>query len=865
MEDRDDDHTVKTQDPDPSISQTEAKDPTNDSNASSLPNLEGEVRALTAWIQSVDQGRGADGFLSRTIENPDDLCDGVAFFEILSTIDSSYFRNPHGGEVKDNWILKTATLKRLFKLVTQYYIEILHQSPSALDIPDLDALARDGSKQDLYKLGSLVIGIAVRSEQANEHISAIQSLSIEDQQQLMYTIEQVMGALQPIENDTEDEGENDDDQSNNHKLINPEQYDQSGTGNDVKSVSAKNTSIEMERMYEVLLEENRSLKHSLEDAQAEKEEAVKEHTRFREEVERDRNVQADVLMRQEIERLKASLRRSEDNLAEAESEVERLNSSVLELSKKSEELQRKTEENARMKDQLEELRHASDKLQRTENVMEKFKKKLEEASEVKRQLKTLETQNAELVDRNAALEDEYKRVAHFKPLMDSYKEKIADLETKASNLQRDLNSARYDSEQVSVKLRATEEARTKEKEELDLYQERIQELELGGPIAKQRPGAGGLNGSDGMTSSTDIGSDEDLDENLEDALSGTTMAGLKIQVRKLARELKVAQANKADASRLLVVENLLEDANKMKERYERDYLKEYQKSMKIQKQMESIQEGKSDLGDGAEANLALRMRLNETVEDLEKTRKTLNDLEVEPEQIQKELTIAKSDLTLIGKDKLEMIEEVRAQVNVEKAELERTMKQLQEDKASKEEQLRMQLSQINTLLMEKVDLQNDSIEQRDGALQRELEMSDLRSNAQGKADKDLMIKNEEQIKTLQEKLQKARTFIRQQDKMIKDAANAKAKGQTAPEDLIKRAKAFEQENRVLRQELALMSSAYYDTKQREIRNAINSSGALSNSSRTQTKASIDVNALRPKSWLVQQRSQLAGGINLSRR
>jgi len=177
----------------------------------------------------------------------------------------------------------------------------------------------------------------------------------------------------------------------------------------------------------------------------------------------------------------------------------------------------------------------------------------------------------------------------------------------------------------------------------------------------------------------------------------------------------------------------------------------------------------------------------------------------------------------------------------------------------------MQLSQINTLLMEKVDLQNDSIEQRDGALQRELEMGDLRLNAQGKADKELMAKSEEQIKTLQEKLQKARTFIRQQDKMIKDAANAKAKGQIAPEELVRRAKSLEQENKVLRHEQRLISSVYYDLKQREVRNAINSSGALSSSSRAQTKAAIDVNGLRPKSWLMQQRTQLAGGINLARR
>ena len=44
----------------------------------------------------------------------------------------------------------------------------------------------------------------------------------------------------------------------------------------------------------------------------------------------------------------------------------------------------------------------------------------------------LEKQNADLVDKNAALEEEYRKVAAFRPLMDSYKTQIADLETKAS-------------------------------------------------------------------------------------------------------------------------------------------------------------------------------------------------------------------------------------------------------------------------------------------------------------------------------------------------------------------------------------------------------------------------------------------------
>lgn len=467
-----------------------------------------------------------------------------------------------------------------------------------------------------------MIGIAVRSDRANEHITAIQTLPLEDQQQLMFAIEQVMESLQGIEED---------------KDVNEA----------VKVDDAQaREEVRLEKLYLELMESHKSLQSSLDDTLAEKDDFTKELNRYKEEVERDRNLQADVLLRQEIERLKEQLRKSEDNLAETEVEVERLTKVTSELTKKTEDLQKKADEGVKLKDQMEEYRHASDRLQKSENVIEKYKKKLEEGADVRRQLKIVEGQYAELVDRNAAVEDEYKRVAAFKPLMESYKNQISELESKASDLQRDLNAAQFEKDEVTTKLRATEEARIKEKEELDLYQERLQELEFRNGIAKRQKGTRGeVNGVEGLAANNDLSSDDDetVDENIDDALNGITMTGLKIQVRKLARELKAAKANKADASRLLVAENLLEDSNKMKARYEKDYLGEYQKNLILERKLEEILAGKADIGDGAEANYALRLRLNETVDELDLVKKKLTEVEVEYEQTTRALNLAKSD------------------------------------------------------------------------------------------------------------------------------------------------------------------------------------------------------------------------------
>ena len=66
---------------------------------------------------------------------------------------------------------------------------------------------------------------------------------------------------------------------------------------------------------------------------------------------------------------------------------------------------------------------------------------------------------------------------------------------------------------------------------------------------------------------------------------------------KLQRELEAVKKNEADASRVLVLENLLEDANRMKARYEADYLAAHREKLVLQANLEEIRSGKS-MGDG---------------------------------------------------------------------------------------------------------------------------------------------------------------------------------------------------------------------------------------------------------------------------
>jgi len=200
------------------------------------------------------------------------------------------------------------------------------------------------------------------------------------------------------------------------------------------------------------------------------------------------------------------------------------------------------------------------------------------------------------------LEEEYRKVAAFKPLMESYKNQIAELENKGSARAKELDKLKYELEQTRTKLKITTEERTKDSETLELYQERVRELELTstrpvGETARTNRGT-----ARDLTEAELLGGEEDdetegLGGELDDAIAGTTMTDLKLQVRKLKRELEAVRKNEADASRLLVLENLLEDANRMKARYEADYLAAHREKLVLQSNLEEIRSGKS-YGDG---------------------------------------------------------------------------------------------------------------------------------------------------------------------------------------------------------------------------------------------------------------------------
>jgi protein HOOK3 len=108
--------------------------------------------------------------------------------------DSEYFR-PTSDTPSDSWELRFTSLKRLYRLMTQYLSDALGQPTSGFDVPALQEMARDGDLDATLLMCRLAVTIAVRCENNAEVIQKIQDLPTGDQGALMEAMQKVSYGL----------------------------------------------------------------------------------------------------------------------------------------------------------------------------------------------------------------------------------------------------------------------------------------------------------------------------------------------------------------------------------------------------------------------------------------------------------------------------------------------------------------------------------------------------------------------------------------------------------------------------------------------------------------------------------------------
>ncbi|KAJ1954469.1 hypothetical protein IWQ62_005751, partial [Dispira parvispora] len=436
---------------------------------------------------------------------------------------------------------------------------------------------------------------------------------------------------------------------------------------------------------------------------------------------------ADFLLRTEIDQLKLELEKLEARCHTAEQVATEQNTTIAELNRRLEESSRATEEVSRLRDQVQEYKHAADKLQKTEHIIEKYKKKLEESGDLRRQLKSLEEQNRHLGEVNQSIEEEYRKVSQFKPLMDSYKDQVATLESKCNLMMVKNSEYEHELKESRDRLAQMELERQKDQEQLSSLEDNLRELELtGASMVEPTPL------SPGPTA-----------KSLNDALGEPSMFELKAKVARLENQLRQThkgQHGDDDVAhpKVLLLENLLEDTKRSKAKYEREYLESHQRNLRLEAELQQLR-NQATSGDSAtgtslsESDVAmqLRTRLNESDDEISRLRAKLAEQEVELQRVTQELTVAKSDLSMVSKDKLEALDTLKLQTGADLECLRKETKLLETCYNELEAGNKEKDQQINQLLREKDQLQQDYIHHKDLLLEKERANSELRETLLG--------------------------------------------------------------------------------------------------------------------------------------
>ncbi|KIR99636.1 hypothetical protein L804_03268 [Cryptococcus deuterogattii 2001/935-1] len=655
-----------------------------------------EKDALVAYVNSFK--------LSKPVTDFAQLADGKALMERLDTFQecARQRRNLPSLLIRElgtsNEFLVRQHRKRLYRLLLSFPLPAPHPSSlslSNLSDPPFSTIAKTPTMkegvQGLLQICRFCLAASVWAPGNEKVIMRIQKLKEEHMAELMKSIEAITATL-PAEHQRQDSGTS---------SLRPSPD---------LSYSPPPSGLREER--DKLLQENDDLRTKCErmmeqvaDLTSKLEEAKEEHENALERLSRGETPGAGLRSSQaagasEVERLRADLLKAEETLAKAEEDLEKQTTSVSELTKQAPTYCRKITEKRKCN-----------------------RKVPEEARGERQSPKGITQENASLVNTNSSLEADLKKAAAVKSLLDNYKSQIDSLEKQTANQATEITELNHQLEVTQHQLESLQSTYEQNQEELQLSQEKLREIELTGVIP---PNGEGLKRSAfGLEAPGDISLGDELGEFSDDG-SRETKTDLRLKIKSLQRELSDLQSSAPESHRLIMLETLLADANKSKDRYQADYLKAHKESLRLSAALETIREGRG--GDISQTSAALKQRLDEVLEERDALLKERQELEVAKEEAEKALAVAKVDLSLVGKDQRDIIASLREGIEKDASNLEKEVTELKEQIEALREKDRQNLEEIKILLKDKVNLQTVSIDQSEKALEKEKEFGELKAS-----------------------------------------------------------------------------------------------------------------------------------------
>mmetsp|Transcript_18158 Transcript_18158/g.27251 ORF Transcript_18158/g.27251 Transcript_18158/m.27251 type:complete len:683 (+) Transcript_18158:74-2122(+) len=388
--------------------------------------------SIVAWVNAFE--------LKSSVKSVEELRDGIALFQILSTVQEQHFPPNAVEECGNDTKKQEENLERLSACLELFFEDVTGNAQN-VDV-DLEKVIKS-DKKEICKLAEYVILASIQSEKKEEVVNKIMSLEEDNQQKMMHIVEDMLQRMQdgpkPPSTPTKSKSESMDDQ-----LQTPATHDRHRSISDVllstaKSIASRDDTrlIEenerlqsqvrtLESKNKILLEnvgEYKETIQSLEERLARKIEkggSTGESTRLNE-------------MKKEISKLRAikkdltsQLSQHKEQLMDYKEKYEKLESTakpqILTMRKRITKLQ----------DELDLANSKAEEHAMVSNQLSRYKARLGQMAEIKQQLKDAEDAHEKSLQKIWDLEDENKQIPTLKEKLGKLKKDmdVKDLELK---------------------------------------------------------------------------------------------------------------------------------------------------------------------------------------------------------------------------------------------------------------------------------------------------------------------------------------------------------------------------------------------------------------------------------------------------
>ncbi|KAL6412855.1 putative Hook3 protein [Ilyonectria robusta] len=326
-----------------------------------------------------------------------------------------------------------------------------------------------------------------------------------------------------------------------------------------------------------------------------------------------------------IARNEELIRKYERNLAHLESEVQRLTQKSIEADE--------------LRDQVMEWKHKSEELEKKANTAERYKQKLESQQHLVREVQNLQYEKAELQDQLRSLTSDHERSDRTRKAEDELTKMITQSEQhlwderhQKTQLMKDMTAL----EEEVVRLRARQ---SHDENFIKDLQEQLQNNS--GP-------QGGIPGDSGAAF------------NLEDELNSAAEDGqvnLPLELSRLKAENALLRSTVGSTGDTMTLRKELDEEKRQRAHLQQSFNDVFEKHAVAQDQIEALI--KNMTNEGTQAFVNLRTQCMQSNFELEQCRKQVKDLEAQVADQGRELLDARTQLSALGKDSIEALNELK--------------------------------------------------------------------------------------------------------------------------------------------------------------------------------------------------------------